>query len=87
MHVKVVTNPAVESAGVDVQALMPDPVGPVTVQFIVPKGATDPVIPVTDALKTRVELRTPVPLPLSTTETGETLAIVTGVAAVAPTAV
>ena len=84
---KVVTNPAVDSAGVDVQELIPDPVGPVTVQFIVPRGATDPVIPVTDALKTSVELRTPVPLPLRTTETGETLAIVTGVAAVAPTAV
>jgi len=85
--VKVVTNPAVDSAGVDVQELMPEPLGPVTVQLMVPNGAMDPVMPATEALNTSVEFRTPVPLPLKTTDTGDTLAIVTGVALVAPTAV
>ena len=77
--------PTVTVAGFEVHALTP--AVPLTDQVTMPVGATEPVTPVTTAVNTRVELRTPVPLPVSTTEAGEALAIETGVAATDPRAV
>ena len=53
-------NPAVTTAGLEVQEVAP--AVPLTDQVTDPVGATDPFTPVTTTVKTRVELRTPVPL-------------------------
>jgi hypothetical protein len=52
------------------------PTGPLRVQVIFPVGAAEPLVPVTSAVKVRVELRAPPPLALKITE-GAVLAITT----------
>jgi len=85
LQVYVVVNPTVTVVGFEVHALIP--AVPLTDQVAVPIGATEPDTPVATAVNTRVELRTPVPLPVSTKEAAEALAIETGVAATEPRAV
>ena len=72
-------NPTVTTAGFEVHEVIP--AVPLTDQVTLPVGATDPLTPVTTTVKTRVELRTPVPVPLRTIEAGAALEMVTGVAA------
>jgi hypothetical protein len=81
----VLVNPTVTTAGFEVQEVIP--AVPLTDQETVPVGATDPFTPVTTTVNTRVELSTPVPVPLRTIDAGAALEIVTGVAATALSAV
>jgi hypothetical protein len=59
---------------------------PLTLHDIMPVGATDPVVPTTEAVKTKVELIAPVPDPMSPT-VGDVLAIFIVIGAEAPRAV
>jgi len=85
LQVYVVVRPTVTVAGFEVHEVIP--AVPLTDQVTAPVGAAEPVCPVTTAVNVRVELRTPVPLPVRRTEAGEALAIETGVAATEPRAV
>ena len=78
------TAPSEVAAGVVVQLAIP--ALPETFQLIVPVGALAPVVPVTVAVKVRVELSDPPPLPTKST-LGVTLAMVTVTGAVAASAV
>ena len=77
LQVNVVTRPVVVEAGFELQELTPEalPVAEI-VHCTLPVGATEPVTPVTVAVKTIVEPTTPVPVPLTAT-TGVACAIVT----------
>jgi hypothetical protein len=77
LQVNVVIRPLVVEAGVELQELTPEalPVAE-TVHCTLPVGATEPVTPVTVAVKTMVDPTTPVPVPLTAT-TGVACAMVT----------